>query len=137
MSKILGYYSHPLNISSKKEFEEYQSIINRYKGAVLNPTKEIATPNPFEMNVYWRVIEQVNYIIVSTINGKIGRCSYYEVKQGLNQGIPVHEIYAVGKSFKYRKVIGLEITSEKNLKKYSKLICVPMKNIISPKNNYK
>ena len=137
MSKILGYYSHPLNISSKREFDEYQNIKSRYKGIILNANKDIATSNPFEMNVYWRVIEKVNYIIVSAINGKIGRCSYYEVKQGLTQGIPVHEIYSVGRGFRYRKVIGLEIISEKNLKKYAKLICVPMNNIILPKNNYK
>jgi hypothetical protein len=135
MRQILGYYSHQINIEPNREFKEYQSIINRYKGAILNPTKEIATPNQFEMNVYWRVIEKVNYIIVSAINGKIGRCSYYEVKQGLTQGVTVQEIYSVGRGFKYIKVIGLEIATEKNLNKYAKLICVPLKNRTSLKHN--
>ena len=130
MRQILGYYSHQNNINPKREEYEYQNIRSRYKGFIINPSNDFAAPNPFEMNIYWRVIEQVSYIIVSTVNSKIGRTSFYEVKQGLRQGIPVHEIYSVGRAFRYRKVIGLEVVSEKNLKNYAKLISVPFEMLL-------
>jgi hypothetical protein len=127
MKQVIGYYSHQSNISSKREADEYRNIISRYKGLVINPTKEFKFSNPFEINIFWRLIQSVNYIIVSADNGKIGRTSFYEVKQGLLQGIPVHEIYAVGRGFKSRKVIGLEVVSPKNYKKYAVLKTVPLK----------
>jgi hypothetical protein len=137
MEQVLGYYSHQSNISAKREAEEYLNIIRIYKGLIINPNQYYNVPNPYQINVYWRVLEKVNYIIVSAVNGKIGRTSFYEVKQGLLQGIPVHEIFAIGRGFKFRKVVGLQIVSKKNLMGYAKLVCIPLKNDPYLKNNSK
>lgn len=126
MKQVLGYYSHQSNISAKREAQEYLSIESIYKGLIINPSKDFKIPNPYEINIYWRVLVRVNYIIVSAVNGKVGRTSYYEVKQGLQQGIPVHEIYAVGRGYKFRKVIGIEVVSPNDYKKYAVLKTTPL-----------
>lgn len=76
--QLLGFWSHPQStFNTKRELIIYDYITSKYKGFVINPNQYFKTPNPFEMNIFWRAIQQIDFMLVSTNNGKIGRASFY------------------------------------------------------------
>lgn len=126
MTQVLGYYSHSKEkFNTIREALEYEYIKRTFRGFVINPNTDLKTQNPFEMNVNFSLIYKMNFMVVSATKGTIGRCSFWEVKQALTMKIPVFEIYSAGRSFKYRKVVGLKQISEKNHLRYAKLISKP------------
>ena len=127
--QLLGYYSHSKKtFNTLHEINEYTFIINRYNAFIVCPNKHLNFPSTNENNPHSKLIANIDYMIVSVYNGTIGRGSFNEVKQALERGIPVHEIFPVGRSFKIRSVIGIEVLHENNLFSYAKLVTEPLKN---------
>ena len=135
--QLLGYYSHNVKIhNTEKEKRELQFIKQRFDGFIINPYSDFKNSNPFEMNVNFRAIEKMNFLIVSSLNGTISRSSFYEVKQALEMGIPVYEIQAVARTYKIKKVVKLRVISERNLLAFAKLISYPFINNQLKNNKY-
>jgi hypothetical protein len=135
--QILGYYSHNVKIhKTEREKREIRFIGQRFKGFVVNPYSDLKGKNPYEMNVNFRAIERMNFLIVSALNGTISRSSYYEVKQALEMRIPVFEIQAVANTFKIKRVVKLVTVSERNLSAFGKLVSMPSTNIELKNNKY-
>lgn len=127
--QVIGYYSHSKKtFNTLNEINEYFFIKNRYNSFIICPNKHLYIPNTNEFNPHSKLITNIDFMVVSVYNGAIGIESFQEVKQALGRGIPVHEIYPVGRSFKIRNVIGIEILDEDNLYSYAKLITEPLKN---------
>lgn len=122
MEQIIGYYSHnQRKYNTKREEVEYNFIRNSFDAFVVCPNKDLHTDNPEEMNVNYNVLLKIHFLVISATNGLISRTSFWEVKQALSRDIPIYELFAVGKSFKFRRVIGLKKVNEDNYVKYAKL----------------
>jgi hypothetical protein len=134
-NQILGYYSHNIKIyRTEREKRELQFIEQRFKGFVINPHSDLKGKNPYEMNLNFRAIEKMNYIIVSSHNGTISKSSYCELIQALEMRIPIFEIQAVANTFKIKKVVKIVKVSEQNLSTYAKIVSLPL-SINELKNN--
>lgn len=127
---ILGYFSHsPKTFNTTKEFKEYVFICRLYNSFIIAPNIHLVYKKMSVYNQYLQLIELIDFMVVSSLNGTISRGSYYEVKQSLERNIPVHEIYPVGNSFKIRKVIAVNIIPNNNISSYAKIATIPLKNI--------
>lgn len=127
---ILGYFSHsPKSFNTNKEVREYDFISRLYKCYVISPNIHLVYKKMSVYNQYLQLIELIDFMVVSSLNGTIGRGSYYEVRQALERNIPVHETYPVGNSFKIRKVIAANVLPDNNISSYAKLTTIPLKNI--------
>ena len=128
---ILGYFSHsPKTFNTTKEFKEYVFISRLYNSFIIAPNIHLVYKKMSVYNQYLQLIELIDFMVVSSLNGTISRGSYYEVKQSLERNIPVHEIYPVGNSFKIRKVIAVNLIPNNNISSYAKLATIPLKNIL-------
>lgn len=135
--QILGYYSHNIKIyRTEREKREFQFIEQRFKGFVINPYSDLKSKNPFEMNVHFRAIEKMDYLIVSTHNGTISRSTYYEVKQALEMKIPVFEIQPVSSTFRIRKVKKVTPNTVNSLSAFAKIESLPFLNYQLKNNKY-
>jgi len=127
---ILGYFSHsPKLFNTEREVREYDFISQLYKSFIISPNIHLVYKKMSVYNQYFQLLEIIDFLVVSTFNGTIGRGSFYEVNQALERNIPVHEIYSVGKGYKIRKVIGVKELQDNNLTSYAKLTTIPLKNI--------
>ncbi len=124
----LGYFSHQSIISSERKAVEYSFISITHSEIIITTKRPVHSPTPWEINVDLKKIKQASFLIVSAINGKIEKNSYEEVLHCLELGIPVKEIYSVGRCYKFRKVIGLELVFENNPEWYAILKTVPLIN---------
>jgi hypothetical protein len=128
---ILGYFSHsPKTFNTTKEMKEYVFISRLYNSFIISPNIHLVYKKMSVYNQYLQLIELIDFMVVSSLNGTISRGSYYEVKQSLERNIPVHEIYPVGNSFKIRKVIAVNLIPNNNISSYAKLATIPLKNIL-------
>lgn len=135
--QILGYYSHNIKIyRTEREKREFRFIEQRFKGFVVNPYSDLKGNNPFEMNVHFRAIEKMNYLIVSPHNGSISRSTYFEVKQALEMKIPVFEIQPVASTFRIRKVKKVTPITVNNLSAFAKIESLPFLNYQLKNNKY-
>lgn len=127
---ILGFYSHsPKTFNTPKEVKEYVFISRLYNSFIISPNIHLVYKKMSVYNQYLQLIDLIDFMVVSSLNGTIGRGSYYEVRQALERNIPVHETYPVGNSFKIRKVIAVNIIPNNNISSYAKLTTIPLKNI--------
>ena len=128
---ILGFFSHsPKTFNTTKEYKEYVFISRLYNSFIISPNIHLVYKKMSVYNQYLQLIELIDFMVVSSLNGTISRGSYYEVKQSLERNIPVHEIYPVGNSFKIRKVIAVNVIPNNNISSYAKLATIPLKNIL-------
>ena len=128
---ILGFFSHsPKTFNTAKEYKEYVFISRLYNSFIISPNIHLVYKKMSVYNQYLQLIELIDFMVVSSLNGTIGRGSYYEVKQALERNIPVHEIYPVGNSFKIRKAIAVNIIPNNNISSFAKLATIPLKNIL-------
>lgn len=135
--QILGYYSHNVKIhKTEREQRELRFIEQRFKGLIVNPYSDLKGMNPYEMNLNFRAIETMDYLVVSNHNGTISRSSFFEVKQALEMRIPVFEIQPVANTFRIRKVNRVTPVSERNLSAYAKLESLPFINNQIKNNKY-
>lgn len=119
----LGFYSHNFKIfNTLEESKQHNWIRQNFRGFVINPNVDLTIKNPFVLNQYWQIIENINFLVVSAYRKKIDRASYYEVKQSLLNRINVYELFKAGKTYSIRKVIGLKVVNEKNLSAYAVLV---------------
>lgn len=127
---ILGFFSHsPKTFNTTKEMKEYVFISRLYNSFIISPNIHLVYKKMSVYNQYLQLIELIDFMVVSCLNGTISRGSYYEVKQSLERNIPVHEIYPVGNSFKIRKVIAVNVIPNNNISSYANLATIPLKNI--------
>lgn len=126
---LFGFYSHSTKtFNTTREVNEYDFISKRYNCFIISPNIHLFFKKTSIYNQYIQLIDIVDFIVVSSFNGTIGRGSFYEVNQALGRNIPVFELYSVGRGFKTRKVVGVKVLPANNLTSYAKLETVPLKN---------
>lgn len=122
MKQIIGYYSHSRKkFNTKQEAIEHEFIKNSFNAFVVCPNKDLHTENPLEMNLNYYFLFKIHFLVVSGTSGLISKTSFWEVKQAITRNIPIYELFRVGKTFEFRRVVGLKIVNEDSDVKFGKL----------------
>lgn len=113
----LGYYSHSKGIydtaNEKAEHDYLKSIFNGY---IICPNKHLGSLK--SANHYLEIVEKVNYLFVSELNGTIGKGSFEECTIALIRNVPIFVIKKKGTIIWIEEVTEVIKTSNHNLFEY-------------------
>lgn len=117
----LAYYSHSVRTyNSDKEKKEYDFLKTIIKGHVICPNQHIGKLESSE--IYQNIIKKVDCVFVSDNEGFIGKGSYNECLNSLENNIPVFVIKNKNNNLELEEVTKLIQVSEYNLFQYGQLV---------------
>ncbi|WP_339836072.1 hypothetical protein [uncultured Flavobacterium sp.] len=117
----LAYYSHSVKTyNSDKEKKEYDFLKKIIKGHVICPNQHIGKLESSE--IYQNIIKKVDCVFVSDNEGFIGKGSYNECLNALENNIPVFVIKNKNNNLELEKVTKIIQVSEYNLFQFGKII---------------
>lgn len=117
----LAYYSHSVRTyNSDKEKKEYDFLKTIIKGHIICPNQHIGKLESSE--IYQNIIKKVDCVFVSENEEFVGKGSYNECLNALENNIPVFVIKNKNNNLELELVTKLIQVSEYNLFQYGEII---------------